>query len=222
MLIRGLAEKVRRRADKVGLNCSPELLSKLQTYLDLLAQWNRRINLTAFHLDQPSDEAVDRLIIEPVLAARHLPSGLERLLDAGSGGGSPAIPLRLAAAPFALLMVEAKTRKSVFLREACRTLDLGDASVETSRFEQLLTRPNLHEAFDAVTMRAVRIDTKTLTTLQAFLRPGGQMLLFQGSDVDGQTYRREPTVRQISAHGLVPALRSQLVVLAKERVGVKP
>ena len=78
-------------------------------------------------------------------------------------------------------MVEAKTRKAVFLLEALRHLDIADASVETARFEQLLTRPELHEAFDVLTIRAVRVESATLVTLQAFLKPGGQMFWFQGA-----------------------------------------
>ena len=66
-------------------------------------------------------------------------------------------------------MVEVKTRKAVFLREAVRALGLRDAEVETSRFEELLPRPELHEALDLVSIRAVRIETRTLNTLQAFL-----------------------------------------------------
>ena len=132
------------------------------------------------------------------------------------------MPLRLASTPFTLWMVEAKTRKSVFLREASRALGLEHVIVETARFEQLLTRPELHEGFDVVTTRAVRVDTKTLTTLQAFLRPGAQMLLFQGADIDDSAVRREPTLRVTAAHPLVPSLRSQLMVLTKERHGARP
>ena len=77
-------------------------------------------------------------------------------------------------------MVEVKTRKAVFLREAIRELSLSDAIVETSRFEELLSRPEMHEAADVVTVRAVRVEPRVLMTLQAFLRPGGQLLLFRG------------------------------------------
>ena len=90
-------------------------------------------------------------------------------------------PLKLASENLHLRMVEVKTRKAVFLREAVRALGLRDAEVETSRFEELLPRAELHEALDLVSIRAVRIETRTLLTLQAFLRPGGKLLLFRGS-----------------------------------------
>jgi 16S rRNA G527 N7-methylase RsmG len=77
-------------------------------------------------------------------------------------------------------MVEVKARKSAFLREAVRQLGLIDAQVESSRYEELLSRPELHEKFDVLTMRAVRVEAKVLMTLQAFIRPGASLLLFRG------------------------------------------
>ena len=44
----------------------------------------------------------------------------------------------------------------------------------------MLTRPELHEAFDVMTIRAVRVESATLVTLQAFLKPGGHLFWFQG------------------------------------------
>jgi 16S rRNA (guanine527-N7)-methyltransferase len=78
------------------------------------------------------------------------------MIDIGSGGGSPAIPMALAMASIRLLMVESKTRKSVFLREAIRAVALQGADVAASRFEELLARADLHEAHDILTIRAVR------------------------------------------------------------------
>ena len=100
------------------------------------------------------------------------------LLDIGSGGGSPAIPLKITAPGASLRMVESKTRKAAFLREVVRSLSLDSTLVEAVRFEELLARPALHDAFDVVTMRAVRIDRKVLAQVQSFVRPGGALFLF--------------------------------------------
>ena len=96
MTTREFRERVQRRARHANLALSPELLAGLERYYQLLAQWNAKVNLTAFKLSPGGeDEAVDRLLLEPVAAAKYLPPGAKRLLDAGSGGGSPAIPLKL-------------------------------------------------------------------------------------------------------------------------------
>jgi 16S rRNA (guanine527-N7)-methyltransferase len=219
MSTRELRDKIRRRARKAGVDLTPELFEGLERYFALLAKWNAKINLTSFELDVASyDEPIDRLLIEPVVAARHLPSGALRAIDIGSGGGSPAIPLTLAATDLHMRLVESKTRKAVFLREAVRDLHLN-ADVETSRFEELLTRPELHEGLDLVTIRAVRVEPRTLMSLQAFLKPGGQLLLFRGPGGVDVSESLTPPLSWVATYPLVESLRSRLVVLKKNSIG---
>lgn len=208
---RDLKTRLARRAQKSGVFIPDDLSDRLLAYYELLARWNRKINLTA--LNDP-DEAIDRLLLEPVMAARHLPSGALRILDVGSGGGSPAIPLKLAAPHSTLSMVEVKARKSAFLREAIRTLELTNSTVETSRYEELLARPELHEAFGLLTLRAIRVELRSLMTLQAFLRPGGAMFMFRGPSGPREP-PSVPTLRWTDTHPLVESLQSRLTILQK-------
>ena len=97
----------------------------MHAYFELLRKWNRKVSLTALPVEDAGDEAIDRLLIEPVLATKYLPKSDATALDIGSGGGSPAIPMKLAAPGISLRMVESKTRKAAFLREVVRTLESG-------------------------------------------------------------------------------------------------
>lgn len=220
MTTRAFKDRLTRRARRAGVALAPEVVSALEQYLRLLSRWNEKINLTAFQLREPVDEAIDRLLIEPLLAARHVTPGATAFLDVGSGSGSPALPFRIARPELRGVLVESKTRKAVFLLEAIRHLGLGNVSVETARFEELLTRPDFHEAFDIVTLRAVRVEARTLHTLQAFLRPGGQVFWFRGPS------GHEPAPEHIlpliasAAHPLVESLRSRLFVLTKQAAGI--
>jgi 16S rRNA (guanine527-N7)-methyltransferase len=216
---REFRERLRRRAKATNVPISTDLVEKLEVYYQLLTKWNAKINLTAFRLTPEGDDAaIDRLLIEPIAAARYVPENARTLLDAGSGGGSPALPLKLASTNLALRMVEVKTRKAVFLREAVRALGLHDAEVETSRFEELLPRAELHESLDLVSIRAVRIEISTLNTLQAFLRPGGKILLFRGSSKNDLEDSPPPPLAWMATYPLVDSLHSKLVVLSKTRV----
>ena len=202
-----------RRAARANLPLERELAEKLVAYYELLARWNQKINLTA--LDD-SDEAIDRLLLEPLAATRHLPqASIIRQLDIGSGGGSPAIPMKLAVPRLQLRMVEVKARKSAFLREAVRQLGLSDTAVETARYEELLARPELHEAADVVTVRAVRIETRVLTSLQAFLTVGGILMLFRGSSGPEQPGMVVPPLRWSGTYPLLDSLQSRLTILTK-------
>ena len=220
MSTRELRDRIRKRAKRAGIDVSAELMDGLERYFALLTRWNAKINLTSFKLDQGGhDEAIDRLLLEPVVAARHVAPSAQTSIDIGSGGGSPAIPLTLASPQLRVLMVESKTRKAVFLREALRELNLERASVETSRFEELLTRPELHEGLDLVTIRAVRVEPSTLLSLQAFLKPGGQLFLFRGPGGADVSSSLTPPLVWRATFPLVESLRSRLVVLEKTAIG---
>jgi 16S rRNA (guanine527-N7)-methyltransferase len=192
---------------------------RLETYYRLLETWNRKINLTGLNLCEATPETIDRLLIEPIVAARHVSPSAIKMLDVGSGGGSPAIPMALALPSIRLLMVESKTRKSVFLREAIRALDLAGADVASSRYEELLARPELHEAHDLVTIRAIRTEPRVLSGLQAFVRPRGVIFLFRGATAADPSETIPPPLAWSATYPLLESLRSRLVVLEKRPVG---
>jgi len=209
--------RLTRRAKKAGLAVPAGLATHLWSYFELLLRWNRKINLTAFDESSP-DQALDRLLIEPLQAARHVMGGGKRIIDIGSGGGSPAIPLKLALAGSTLVMVEPKARKSAFLREAVRVLGLTDTQVESARFEELLARPELHEVLDILTIRAVTVERKTLVGLQAFLRPGGRMLLFHGTTGSDTVGDIPPPLTLEAIHPLNPDSPGNRLVILTKRV----
>ena len=212
-LQRDPVRRVLSRARRARVELAPADAERLAAYLVFLSDWNRKINLTG--LGDPV-EAVDRLLIEPLAAARYLPASARRLLDVGSGAGSPAIPLKLVRPQLSMHLVEAKVRKSAFLREVCRRFSLGDVQVESCRFEELLTRPDLHEAMDVVTVRAVRIEAAALRSLQAFLKPGGRLLLFRAQGASPLAHIPQPLSFE-AEHPLLENLRSGLTVLRKTR-----
>jgi 16S rRNA (guanine527-N7)-methyltransferase len=213
---RDLRSRLIRRASKINVFVGDTLADKLTAYYELLVRWNRKINLTSI---EDVDEAIDRLLLEPLVAVRHFPAGVHRLMDIGSGGGSPAIPFKLALPDVQLTMVEAKARKSAFLRETVRQLRLERAEVETARYEELLARPELHEAFNVVSLRAVRTEARVLTTMQAFLVAGWTLVLFRGPEGPSVPVTIVPPLEWSATYPLVEALQSRVTFLTKRRIG---
>ena len=206
-----LKDRITRRVDRVGVRVDDDVASRLASYVELLERWNRRMNLTALHGDE---KGLDRLIVEPLVAARHLPE-VGRLTDIGSGGGSPAIPLGLALPGLQIRMVESKTRKTAFLREAIRRLNIDRALVEETRYEELLTRVQLHESQEVITVRAVRVDVAVLRSLQALLVPGGIVALFRSNKSENDLDGVQPPLVWEATHPLVESQRSELVIIRK-------
>jgi 16S rRNA (guanine527-N7)-methyltransferase len=156
------------------------MLEPLEAYFRLLTHWNAKINLTSLPLEPPTDEAFDRLLVEPLAASKQIPAHASGVwLDLGSGGGSPAIPLKIARPALKLTMIESRERKSAFLREAVRVLELPDALVETERFEASAVASEHVASADFVTARAVRIDAEFFQTAARMLKNGGQLFLFR-------------------------------------------
>jgi 16S rRNA (guanine527-N7)-methyltransferase len=195
----GLEARIVSRAALASVTVDQTLSVALVRYLSLLARWNRTINLTSFELDPPSDDALDRLIVEPLVAAEHLGPQDEFVLDVGSGGGSPAIPLKLARPGLRMVLVESKSRKAAFLREAVRQLELTMFAVEARRLDDLSDRLELRQQVDVAMLRAVRTDAHLLDSIASFLRPGGRVFLFEAARTGtaifaGWRVRHEPLV----------------------------
>jgi 16S rRNA (guanine527-N7)-methyltransferase len=207
-----IREKLARRAFKAGLTLPEVAFEGLTAYFELLQKWNRRVSLTALPVGEAGEEAIDRLLIEPALAAKHVPDGA-KVIDIGSGGGSPAIPLKIVVPSISMHMVESKTRKVAFLRDAGRQLRLSDIKIHSARYEELLASPDLRESCDVLTLRAVKVDAKTLGLLQSFLRRGGSIFLFTSNSKIVNVQVPQLTVG--ANHVLLPALGSRLQVFAK-------
>jgi 16S rRNA (guanine527-N7)-methyltransferase len=198
-----LEPMLRERARHHSVLLPDLLIPKLLAYYSLLARWNARMNLTS--LNEPQ-QAIDRLLLEPVKAGQNVPTG-RAVVDLGSGGGSPAIPLALACGARSLIMIESKARKAAFLREAIRHVGLA-GTVECARFEDVL--PRMRKSADLVSIRAVRVDEEVLTLVRPALAAGGEALLFVSNPLDLNATAGLKVDRTIV---LLPSLGSRAVFL---------
>ena len=159
-------------------------LQQLEKFYLLLKQWNERVNLTALPLDDPpSPKTLDRLFVEPALGA-HLVEGQRGVqYDLGSGGGSPAIPLRVLGASTSLVMVESRERKSAFLRECVNQLGLHGSEVLTLRVQKI--PPERYGTAGLVTIRALKTGSDVLVVARSLLSSYGRLMTFGGETPEG-------------------------------------
>ena len=175
---------VESRVANAGIRLAAEPMRRVTGYLELLAKWNRSINLTAFDLDKPTDDAIDRLIVEPLVASQAAAAADQLAVDLGSGGGSPGIPLSIARPSMSFRLVESIVKKVSFLRQVTRELGLSNVVVEHGRFQDLATRSDLAVSVDLVTLRAVRADSELWSTVDALLAPQGSVFWFGAESMD--------------------------------------
>ncbi|MCY4074201.1 MAG: 16S rRNA (guanine(527)-N(7))-methyltransferase RsmG [Acidobacteria bacterium] len=209
-----LGDRLRRLAEEAGVLLEESLAERLAAYVELLRRWNAKLNLTRLDRD---DAGLARLAIEPLAALPHLPAQ-GTLVDIGSGGGTPAVPVKLARPELGLRMVEARARKAAFLRETVRHLGLERTDVLAGRYEALLSRKELQKAHDALTVRGVRLSREALRSLQAFVAPGGALLLFRGPEPEDAWRDASPALVREATVPLGGAAGSRLVVLRRRAV----
>ncbi len=152
----------RARLSRLGLE--PGCADKLATYLDLVAEWSPRVNLTGAR----TVEQRVTILVEPILQARPALAGARDLVDLGSGNGSPGLVLAILSPALRVRLLEPRTKRWAFLREAARVL--GCASVEVLRERHDQYRG---PAADRVSVRALRLEPADFAAL---LAPGGKLL----------------------------------------------
>jgi len=161
---------------------------EIQRYAELLLEWNRSVNLTGAR----TLEQVEGLIADTQTLAMTSWSGITTVIDIGSGGGLPAIPLAVALPQVRFTLLEANTRKCAFLEHVAGTLGLTNVVVAAGRAEELAHRPQLREQFDRAISRAAARPEVLLELALPFVRTGGD-LVAQVSPLDPVVL--EPTAR---------------------------
>jgi 16S rRNA (guanine527-N7)-methyltransferase len=179
-----VADALRNELDAglAALGLDAALAPPLLAYLALLERWNRTYNLTAIRdpHEMVGKHLLDSLAMLPALARCGVGDGA--LADLGTGAGLPGIPLAIARPGLQVTLVESNGKKARFLREALRTLQLGNARVAESRIETL-EEP---EAYDAITARALATLPLIIELGGHLLKPEGKLLAMKGARPDSE------------------------------------
>ncbi|MCQ2386973.1 MAG: 16S rRNA (guanine(527)-N(7))-methyltransferase RsmG [Clostridia bacterium] len=150
-------------------------LKKFELYYNLLTFYNEKFNLTAI---TEKREVVIKHFIDSIINVDKLIG--KTLIDIGSGGGFPAIPIKIMREDIDLTMLEATEKKCGFLREVVSELDLKNVKVICGRAEEFANKPEFREKFDLCTSRAVaRLNILSEYCLP-FVKRGGTLVAYKG------------------------------------------
>ncbi|TMC50751.1 MAG: 16S rRNA (guanine(527)-N(7))-methyltransferase RsmG [Chloroflexi bacterium] len=197
---------------QLSASLSPAERALLERWLDELYLWNPRVNLTAV----PRELAWGRHVEESMgLLEAAAPAPRSRLVDVGSGGGAPAIPISVLRPDLRLLLIEADARKAAFLVHVAGMLRLGAVAVARRRAEDVGRDPELRERFDLATSRATAAPGTLCELALPLLRVGGLLTALVG-DAEAAVLQAEVAARQCGG-GVPRAARDGILVVTKER-----
>ena len=149
-------QELKQGSQALGLNLSDEALGLLLKYQDALVLWNKAYNLTAV---RDRSAMLTQHLLDSLAIVPHLPSG--DLLDVGSGGGLPGIPLAILQPERSITLVDTVGKKVAFLKQAAITLGLKNLNAVSDRIESWALPANHAVGFALITARAYA----TLATL---------------------------------------------------------
>jgi 16S rRNA (guanine527-N7)-methyltransferase len=185
---------------------------KLLDYLDLLQKWNKAYNLTAVRERSAmlTQHLLDSLSIVP-----HLPLG--DLLDVGSGGGLPGIPLAILQPERSITLIDTVGKKAAFLKQAAMTLGLKNLNAVSDRIESWAPPANRAEGFAVISARAYATLATLVGQTRRLLAENGGWYAMKGVFPDAEMAELPSDIAVMAVIPLqVPGLGAErhLVVLA--------
>lgn len=160
---------------------------RLLFFLDELLRWNQSINLTAI---TNRDEALVKHLVDSLTLLPYL-RGDETLLDMGSGGGLPGLPLKIVMPELNLTSVDAVAKKISFQKHVIRTFALSGAIARHGRLEELGQESALAGHFDLVVARAFASLPDCVRFARPFLRSGGRLIAMKGPEGEKEVMAAE-------------------------------
>jgi len=170
-------DSLRKGMSTYDVKLSPGMLDELAAYYELLLRWNERLHLVA---PCSAEEFARRHVLESLTLTKHFTPNAS-VIDIGSGAGLPIIPCLIVRPDLKTTLIESSQKKSVFLREALKTVGaLKRATIVSKPFDSL-SAPNA----EYVTCRALDDFSEAIASLVRWAPTTSTLLLFGG-----------PTLRQ--------------------------
>jgi 16S rRNA (guanine527-N7)-methyltransferase len=214
----GLEGRLREGLATLGLALDVRQVRQLLDYLALLKKWNKVYNLTAI---RNTDDMLTHHLLDSLAAVPHLATwarkgrGPARVLDVGSGGGLPGMPLAIACPDIQITLVDIVQKKTAFLTQCKAELGLANVAVHWGHVEKIAEAPS----YTVLTSRAFAELIDFVTLAGHLLAPGGHVLAMKGVYPTGELDKlpKEWAITQVERLN-VPWLEAErhLVVLSHD------
>lgn len=156
-------EEMSKKSKILGVRFSVEQIEQFYKYMNLLIEWNEKMNLTA--ITEPK-EIILKHFIDSITILKYIDDN-SKLVDVGTGAGFPGVPLSIMNPTLKITLVDSLNKRLIFLQEVVKELNLKNIEIVHARAEEFGQNKNCREKFDIATSRAVA----NLATLSEYLVP---------------------------------------------------
>lgn len=168
------------KAKQIEIELTKEQIEKYYNYMNLLLEWNEKINLTAI-IDQK--EIILKHFVDSLTIAKYIKDD-EKLIDVGTGAGFPGIPLSIVKENTDIVLLDSLNKRINFLEEVKENLKLENITTIHGRAEEFGKNKNEREKYDIATSRAVASLNILLEYLLPLVKVGGRAICMKGSNIE--------------------------------------
>ena len=185
------SNELKSKANNIDIELDNERVELLYKYMNLLLEWNEKINLTA--ITEPKD-IILKHFIDSLTILKYLESK-SSIIDVGTGAGFPGIPLNIAKDDLEYTLLDSLNKRIVYLNEVIKDLNLMNIKTIHSRVEDF--GKNNREKFDIATSRAVAHLNILVEYLLPLVKVGGICICMKGSDVSHETLEAQKAIKEL-------------------------
>lgn len=175
---------------EIDIMFTEEQLKKFYTYMNLLIEWNKKMNLTA--IVEPK-EIIIKHFIDSLTSVKYIQPN-KKAIDIGTGAGFPGIPIKIVRKDLEITLLDSLNKRILFLNEVIKCLKLENIEAIHSRVEEYAKNKKYRESYDIVVSRAVA----NLTTLSEYMLPlikiNGVAICMKGADVKEEILKSEKAI----------------------------
>ena len=150
------------------------------TYMNLLIEWNKKINLTAIVEEK---DIIIKHFLDSLTISKYINSN-QKIMDIGTGAGFPGIPLKIFQENINMNLVDSLNKRITFLNEVVNKIELKNIVAIHSRAEDLAKIEEHREKYDIVVSRAVAKLNTLLEYMMPFIKVGGTCICMKGSNIE--------------------------------------
>ena len=174
------SEELEIAAKQIEIELTKEQIEKYYNYMNLLLEWNEKINLTA--IIDPK-EIILKHFVDSLTIAKYIKDD-EKLIDVGTGAGFPGIPLSIVKENTDIVLLDSLNKRINFLEEVKENLKLENITTIHGRAEEFGKNKKERETYDIATSRAVAPLNILLEYLLPLVKVGGKAICMKGSNIE--------------------------------------
>lgn len=213
-------KKLKSYGEKINIEICEEESNKLYMYMNLMLEWNKKINLTSI---TDEEDIIIKHFVDSLSINKYL-SKNKNVMDVGTGAGFPGIPLKIFNEDIEFILVDSLNKRINFLEEVKQKLNINKLELVHSRIEDLAKNLKYREKIDIVVSRAVANLSVLSEYMLPFVKIGGFCICMKGPNIDDELENSKNAIKilggeieKVESLVLPGNLERNIIIIKKEK-----